>query len=65
MTVLILTCEEDVTADMGLGTLASVSELFTLRMRGISPMYLPATASRKPSGAAYALHPESIASWMW
>ncbi len=54
-----------VTAEQGGWPLESVSLLFSLRISGIWPAYLPATASRKPSGAAYALQPASMASWMW
>src|SRR5712691_7791145 len=54
-----------VTAEQGGWPLDSVSLLLSFRMSGICPAYFPATASRKPSGAAYALQPASMASWMW
>ena len=56
---------EPVTALHGWSTLASVSELFSFKIVGMWPANLSAPASRKPSGAAYALQPESIASWKW
>ena len=44
---------EPVTAEMGAPpSFESESELLSLRMSGIWPAYLPATASRNPSGAA-------------
>src|SRR5713101_146811 len=54
-----------VTAEQGGWPFESVSLLLSFRMSGICPAYFPATASRKPSGAAYALQPASMASWMW
>src|SRR6266849_6075888 len=54
-----------VTAEQGGWPLDSVSLSLSFKMSGICPAYFPATASRNPSGAAYALQPASMASWMW
>src|SRR5882762_10329334 len=54
-----------VTAEQGGWPFESVSLSLSFKMSGIWPAYFPATASRKPSGAAYALQPASMASWMW
>src|SRR5438093_5994367 len=54
-----------VTAEQGGWPLESVSLSLSFRMSGIWPANFPATASRKPRGAAYALQPASMASWMW
>ena len=54
-----------VTALIGWSIFASESELFSLSIRGTCPANRSADASRNPSGAAYALHPESIASCTW
>src|SRR5882672_9746253 len=54
-----------VTAEQGGWPFDSVSLSLSFKMSGIWPAYFPATASRKPSGAAYALQPASMASWMW
>jgi hypothetical protein len=43
---------EPVIAEHGRSIFASESLLLSFRMSGISPAYLSATASRKPSGAA-------------
>src|SRR5437868_5795802 len=54
-----------VMAEQGGWPLESVSLLLSFRMSGIWPANFPATAARKPRGAAYALQPASMASWMW
>src|SRR5215468_5292045 len=54
-----------VTALSGACPFDRVSELLSFRIKGICPANFPAIASMKPSGAAYALQPESIASWTW
>ena len=57
---------EEVTAETGPPpSFESESELFTFRMSGICPAYLRAPASMNPRGAAYALQPDSRASWKW
>ena len=48
----------------GFGSFGPYSEslLLSLRISGMRPANLRAPASRNPSGAAYALQPDSIAS---
>ncbi len=56
---------DPVTALSGAWPLLRVSLLLSFKISGICPANLPATASMNPSGAAYALQPESIASCTW